>query len=246
MNKLDWDLLDNVRFKFYGYRKNTDIININDSFITEYDGTISEIRFEKRKPPRHIGDYSFSVWDIGLGKNFGVDFNKLMNEFAVDDLYNELNGVINKNEFEISDYRKIILVHTFIISPDYRKRGITEEFIEFLYRDFYNHDTAIIILVKPFQNNIINIDYYTKDKQVVVNESFDSKHSRYIPATEYYSLKKLMKMDDTELNEYKLFAVANRCGFQRINDSHLFIFSPEKIEDRMMEKHEYSQQIESE
>ena len=35
----------------------------------------------------------------------------------------------------------------------------------------------------------------------------------------YYSLDELKKTGDIEMSEYKLFALANKCGFNRIDDS---------------------------
>jgi len=114
------------------------------------------------------------------------------------------------------------------------------------YRDFYYIDIAIIMLVKPFQDNPIDADFYFNRKQVLVRESLDFSDAISISATEYYSLNELSKKNDTELNEYKLFAVANKCGFNRINNSHLFLFSPEKIEERLLEKQNFIQQTETE
>jgi len=245
MKKQDWNLWSNITFKTQGYRKNFDILNVNENFITEYDGTISEIRIKQRKPPRPVGEYGFSVWNIGLGKRFAVDFNKLIKEHAFEVSYNELMRVIKKGEINVKDYKKIILVHTFILNKDYRKRGITEEFVEMLYRDFYGEDVAIIMLVKPFQDNPIDADFFFNHKYVILKEEVKVS-GETIPATEYYSLNELTEKTDTEINEYKLFAVAQRCGLQRINESYLFIFTPEKIEARMTEKQLFSQTIETE
>ena len=246
MKRKDWNLWNNITFKTQGYRKNFDIINTNENYITEYDGGIGEIRLQKRKPPRPVGEYGFSVWNIGLGNKFHVDFNKLIKEHAFEDTYKELFGVIKKKEIDMKDYKKIVLVHTFILNKDYRKRGITEEFIEMLYRDFYCDDVAIIMLVKPFQDNLIDADYYFNRKHVLVRETLNIKDAIGVPATEYYSLNELIEKEDTELNEYKLFAVADRCGFKRINESHLFLLSPEKITERLEEKQKFTQQLETE
>jgi hypothetical protein len=246
MKKLDWNLWNNITFKTQGYRKNFDMINVNENFITEYDGTITEIRINNRKPPRPIGEYGFSVWNIGLGKRFAVDFNKLIKEHSFENTYAELIRVIKKKEIDIKEYKKIVLVHTFILHKDYRKHGIVEEFVEMLYRDFYCEGVAIIMLVKPFQDNPIDADFYFNRKQLVIRDSLDFSKSTTVSATEYYSLNELIEKKDTELNEYKLFAIANRCGFQRINESYLFLFSPEKTEARLLEKQKFLQHVEDE
>jgi len=243
--KKDWNLWNNITFKTQGYHKNFDVINTNEKFISEYDGTVSEIRVEKRKPPRQIGEYGFSILNIGLGKDYSVDFNKLVKEHAFEYSYKELVNMINKGEIYIEDYKKIILVHTFIINKEYRKRGVSEEFIEMLFRDFYGEDVAIIMLVMPFQDNLIDADFYFNRKHVLVKEEIRGAEIA-VPASEYYLLDELTAKEDTEINEYKLFAVANRCGFQRINESHLFIYKPGKTTKRIKEKQDFSQQFETE
>lgn len=239
----DWGLWSNVTFKTEGYRRNFDLINDNENFITEYDGTIYETRIEKRLPPVTIGEYGFSMWNLSLGRKFGVDFKKLIREHRIEDSYNELFRVIRNKDIDINNYKKIILVHTFILRKDYRKHGITEEFIEMLYRDFYCEDVAIIILVKPFQNNPIDADFYLKQKSVIVKEKIGSSNVINISATEYYSLNELIENNDTELIEYKLFAIASRCGFMRIDNSYLFILTPEKTIERIKEKYNHSKLI---
>lgn len=245
MNREDWNLWSKITFKTQGYRKNFDMINFNENFITEYEGTVFEIRVDKHKPPRPVGEYGFSVWNIGLGEKFAVNFNKLIKELAFEDTYNELVDLIKKKKINISDYKKIVLIHTFVLRKDYRKRGITEEFIEMFYRDFYCDNVAIIILVKPFQDNPIDTDFFSNRKLVQVRETLDPSETIEIPAIKYYLLNELTKKKDIELNEYKLFAVVSKCGFNRINESHLFIFSPEKIAERMLEKQKFLQDIEN-
>lgn len=238
MEKQDLELWNNITFKTQGYRKNFDFINTNEKFITEYEGIITELRIKKRKPPRPVGEYSFSVWNIGLGEKFDVDFDKLFKQHGADDLYKELVDMIKENEINIKKYKKIVLVQTLVLSKEYRKHGITEEFVEMLYRDFYYEDVAIIMLVKPYQNNLVNAEYF-KHKKVLVRETLKPTDIIGILATDYYSLNELLDKDDIELNEYKLFALVNKCGFQRLNGSHLFLLLPEKIEERMIEKQKF-------
>ena len=236
MDRMDLTLWSNITFKTQSYRKNYDIININENFITECDGTISELRIDERKPPRPVGEYGFSIWNIELGNKFNVNFNKLFKEHAHEDTYSELINLIKKNEININDYKKIVLIHTLVIHKDYRKHGITEEFAEMFYRDYYSDDIAVIILVEPFQDNQIDADFYLNHKRVLVRNTLKVNDVIGIPAVKYYSLNELMENDDTEMIEYKLFTVANRCGFNRINDSHLFIYTPDKTIDRMKSK----------
>jgi hypothetical protein len=241
MNRNNWNLWNNLTFKTLGYRKNFDIVSVNENIITLYDGMISETRLNKPKPPRPVGEYGFSVWNIALAKKLGVDLNTLIKAHDIENTYSEMYNVIKKNVIDIKNYKRIVFVHSFILNKNYRKRDVTQEFIEMLYRDFYCDDTAIIMLVKPFQDNTIDADYYFNRKYVKVKESLDGLNTHMVSAAEYYSLDELLEKNDTEINEYKLFALANKCGFNRINESYLFIFSPEKTLERLRKKMKYQQ-----
>ena len=120
-----------------------------------------------------------------------------------------------------------------MLHPDYRKQGITEELIEMLHREFYSINNEIIALVKPFQENNVDADYFLKRRTVEVKENIHDPFTA-VPAIDYYSLNDLIKNTDTEMIEYKLFTIANRCGFNRLGDSHLFIYTPDKIVERML------------
>jgi hypothetical protein len=235
MNSNDWKLLVDITFKTQSYRRNFDLVNENESFITECDGTISHIRLSEHKSPVQVGEYGISIWNIGMGMNFGVDFYKLLSKHQIEATYSELNSIIENNLFDFKKYDKVILIHSFILREDYRKRGITEEFVELVYRDFYDKRNIIIALVKPFQDNPIDADYFFHNKIISVRDDGSNKVDK-IPAVEYYSLNNLLIKKDTEMNEYKLFSVATKCGFVRIDDSHLFMLSPEKTIERMKEK----------
>ncbi len=243
MNRTDWNLWSNITFKTQSYRKNFDLINLNENFITEYDGTISEVRIKKRILPRPVGEYGFSIWNIALGNKYNVDFNKLIKEHAFENTYTELFNLIKKDKIDINNYKKIILIHTLVIHEDYRKRNIVDEFIEMFYRDFYDDGIGIFILVKPLQDNPIDSDFYFNHKTVIIRDSLDIKDTIGVSAKEYYSLNNLLKNEDTEIIEYKLFAIANRCGFNRINESYLFQYSPDKTIERMNMKMKYLKNI---
>jgi len=216
-------------------------VNVDENIITLYDGMVSEIRLRERKPPRPVGEYGFSVWNIDLAKKLGVDLEKLVKVHDSENTYSEMYDVIKKNIIDVRNYKRIVFVHSFILNKDYRKQEITQEFVEMLYRDFYCDDTTIIMLVKPFQDNAIDADYYFNRKKVEIKENIDNTNSRMVSAAEYYSLDELLEKNDTEINEYKLFALASKCGFNRINESYLFIFSPEKTLERLRKKMKYQQ-----
>jgi len=244
MEKENWILWNNITFKTQSYRKNFDIVNQNENFITEHHGVVSEIRIIEKKPPLPIGEYDFSIWNIALGKKFGVDFNKLISEYSFEDTYHDLFKLIQSNKLNINNYKKIILINSFVIHKNYRKRNVTEEFIEMLYRDFYNEDVAIIALVKPVQNNTVDVNYFFNEKFVLIRDTLQKSDGINVSAKNYYSLDELTEKKDTELNEYKLFTIATKCGFKRIDESYLFYFTPKNIEKRMIEKRKYSHLIE--
>ena len=246
MERQDIKLWSNLTFKTLGYRKNFDFVSTNENIITLYDGMVSEIRMTKRIPPRPVGEYSFSVWNIDLGNKLGVDLEELIKAHDTENTYSELFDVIKKDVIEVRDYKKIVLVHTFVLNEKYRQRGITEEFVEMLYRDFYCEETAIIMLVKPFQDNPIDADYYLNHKAVLIRENLNKADDFTVSAKQYYGLNELLEKNDTEINEYKLFNVATKCGFSRINESFLFLFDPEKTLERMQKKLKNSQVVENE
>ncbi len=241
MNRTDWNLWDSIIFKTLGYRKNFDLISNNENIITQYDGMVSELRITTHQSPVPIGEYGFSVWNIEMGKQLGVDLNKLIKDYEIENIYSELVTMIYEGEINIEEYKRVVFVHNFILNNNYRKRGITEEFTEMLYRDFYSDDVAIVVLVQPFQNNTIDSEHYLQHKAVLLKNRPDGRDKRLVSAREYYGLDELMGKNDRELNDYKLFNVASKCGFSRLDDSYLFLFSPEKIIERMKEKIKFSQ-----
>lgn len=230
-------LLYNLSFKSRCYRKNFDLFTDNEHIVTEYDGNISKLRIGKKKQPKIIGEFGYSVWNIKLGKLLNVDIDELINKFSNDVTYMNLRYVIDNDHFNINDYDRVVFIHSLIIKNDYRKHNVTEEFIETIYREFYDERTAIIALAKPLQNNGTDEKYYLNVKTVdYLNISGDTQTLKRIPASEYYSLHDLYKKNDDEFNEYKIFAIANRCGFDRLGGSYLFKFSPEKTIKRLLFK----------
>jgi hypothetical protein len=236
MDRKGWDVWNNITFKTQGYRKNFDLVTENENIISEYTGNISVIRLAENKPPIIIGEYTFSVWDISLAKILKIDLNKLLHAHRKVYAYIELSKIVKNKELDINAYDKIVLIHSLVIHPEFRKLGITEEFIEFIYRDYHFDKTAILAIVQPFQNNEYDLEYYMDQKSVLARDESAPNKFVAVPAGEYYSLQKFIEKDDVEFNEYKLFAIANKCGFQRIDDSHLFMLTTDTIIERIKEK----------
>lgn len=241
MDIKNWSLWNNITFRTTNYVKNYDLVTLNDNIITEHEGEISEIRVHLNQPPLIIGEFGISVWNVKLANKFGIDINKLLNDHKSENIYDELKEAIKTN-VDIYKYNKVILIQNFILHPKYRKRELSEEFTEFVYRGFYDDNNIIIALVKPLQDNPIDIDFFLHQKNVRIRKVMkDYQDVEMIPAKTYYSIDDLFKKTDREMNEYKIFAVANKCGFSRINDSYLFALTPDKIIKRILEKREIEQ-----
>jgi len=233
------NILTNIAFKTQAHRKNYDMVVRHEHIMTEYHGTISKLRIPEQKPPIIIGEYSFTVLNMATARLFEADVYKLIKEYSVEDVYKEVlysldNDILYYKRL-LMGYDKVLLLHSYMLHPDYRKQGVTEELIEMLHREFYSINNEIIALVKPFQENKVDADYFLKRRTVEVKENLHDPFTA-VPAIEYYSLADLIKETDTEMIEYKLFAIANHCGFKRLGDSHLFIYTPDKIVERMLSK----------
>jgi len=243
------DLLKKITFRTTTYNKNFDIIGKYESFITEHTGVISLVRIGEEKPATQIGEYYISSFNFELAKKCDIDLTKSILKHKNEDSYNDLINLIKNNELNLENYNKIIYINNFIIKPEYRKKGITEEFIEYLFRNFYDKKSLIICLVKPFQLINDDYDYFLKTKKIEVKSFIGEKSYKIVSAKEYYSLDDLKNVKDIELNKYKLFALAVKCGLNRINDSYIFAFNPknelikniklkakEKIKDNLFNK----------
>ena len=230
-------LLTNIAFKTQAHRKNYDFVVQYENIITEYQGTISKLRIVEQKPPVIIGEYSFSVLNMTTARLFEADVYKLIKDYSDEDVYKEMlyaldNGYLYYDGL-YKDTGKVVLLHSYVLHPDHRNQGVTEELIEMLHREFYTMDNTIIALVKPFQENLVDADYFLNKRTVEVRDTLRGE-SRYIPALDYYSFADFLKETDTEMIEYKLFGIANRCGFNRLGNSHLFIYTPDNTIKRML------------
>lgn len=235
-------ILKNLTFKTTSYRKNYDITHEYDNFITEHEGVISKVRMDEFKPPFQVGEYQFTTWNIKLAKEFNIDLIEYLDYYIYENTYNEMQYLLHNKKLSLKNVNKLILLHTYIIHPNYRKKGVTEEFIEFLYRDFVfgNENNLLIALIKPIQTNPIDYDYFSYEKIITTKDSIE-KNEEYkkISGNNHYKIDELTKNDDIEIIEYKLFALAKRLGFERISESHLFKLNPSIIKEKIGEKQKY-------
>lgn len=240
MNVDNWNIWNRLSFKTTSYRKNFDMLIDNDNIISEHVGVISMLNIGERTSPTIIGEYTFSVWNINLTKINKINTKKLVQSHYLEDTYDEALKLIKNRELNINSYHKVIFIHSLILRKDFRKREITEEFIETIYRDYHDDNIAIIMLCRPIQDNKINAEHYFNDKYVQTKDAFQYHQ---IPAMKYYSLDELMVNKDTEINEYKLFNIAKKCGFNRIGESYLFMFDPASIIERLQLKQGLSNKL---
>lgn len=196
--------------------RNYDVIDLNDNIITECDGTINLIRTSKRLKPLQIGEYSISIWNLDIVNKLNIDVLELLRNYTLEDSYADLYNEINYNNFDIKKYKKIIILHTIVVSKEYRKSEIFNEFIKMIYRNYYSNDVGIIILAKPFQYNVIDEDYYRQHRNIRINDS------TLVTANNYYSLDEFYDKKDRETNEFKVFNLVSKNGFKRIGESYLF------------------------
>lgn len=237
MNNINMELWNNLSFKTLSYRKNYDLNISNENIITECEGIISKITSDPQTLPLIIGEYQLSIWDIRICELLNIDAIELIKKYSIEETYKQFLNIINNKDIDIYRYDKILLIQTLILHPNYRKKGVVDEFIEMIYREYYNKRCAIIALVMPFQENVIDFDFYYNKRNVQIKEYVGKIiDTKLISSKEYYNLDELLEKKDNQSNQYRLYAIANRCGFYRLNDSDIFIFSPEKIVNRLLEK----------
>lgn len=240
-----YKLWDDLSFKTTSYRKNFDIIIEGENILTEHIGTISKIQMFERKPPIIVGDYGFSVLNIKIARELNINVHDLIDEFSPQLAYEEIEKIIGENHFDVYQYDKIIIIQNLVVGKEFRKKGVVEEFIEMLYREHYTEKTAIMALVLPFQYNPFDFEYYNKYKMIPTKDEFGKDiPTGEVLAMKHFSLDKLVdEKDDRETNEYKVFAIADRCGFERIGESYLFSYNPEKTKKRLNDKWSYVKKL---
>jgi len=242
----DLDVLKKIIFKSKTYYRNFDFIDNNELFISEHQGIISYNRMDENKYPLQVGEYYFTIYNTGLAKLCNIDLikNNLLkhkNEGSYVDL---IDIIKHSNNFKknIKTYNKIIYINNFILKDEYKKLGITEEFSEFLFKNYYDDNTLILWLIKPIQLILDDFEYFMKEKIIEVKSSIKNKYIEQILAKEYYMLDKYININDIEMNTYLLFDKAIKCGFKRIMNSYIFKYEP-NINDMISKIKEKSNQI---
>lgn len=222
------DIQEKLTFKTNSYYDNYNFPDNEENIITRYDGIVYKTRISEKKLPLQLGEYDFQVWNIKLAKDLNIDAKKILSEYKVDDMLYSFNKIINDDSLDIFEYDKIVFIRYLILNDSYKKMGISKEFTKMIYKNFYDSKTAIISYAKPiqYQDIYVNNENYFNYKSIQIKEK---DTIRSIPATKYYSFNKLFKKEDRELNGYKVFSVASKCGFNRIDDTDFFIFNTHEL-----------------
>jgi hypothetical protein len=238
MNTKNIKLWNKISTKTTLFHKNFDMIVSNDNIISEYDGQIGLLRLSEKKQPLRIGEFTLSIWNLAIADLQEVNLTDLIDKYKEEDTYYEFNKMVSDTNYDYSKFKKIVFLHSLIIKPEYRKCGVTEEFIEFIYRNFYDDNTVIFALVKPIQENYINSVFYSNEKKIsfAIYDESNVVEYKSMSAFEYYSLENEYEKTDAELNQYKLFSVAKRCGFKRVGDGYLFEYNPFVTIKRLVDK----------
>ena len=91
------------------------------------------------------------------------------------------------------------------MKKEYRKKHITEEFIEFIYSEFYDEKTLIVVLALPIQYDEVIMDSIIYNNFIEMREKSSNINIEKINSNEYYGMNELISKTDHELNEIKLF-----------------------------------------
>lgn len=215
-----------LTFRTFLFGKNYDVDLRGDNLISEYDGTISYKNYSNKKKSEIIGEFAVSVWNLELANKLGVNIiEEMLPTNEIIDTYREFEYALDNKVIDLSEIipNKLVFVHNLILKPEYRNKGITNEFVEFIYRNFYSEiETLVLFLVKPIQTNPMELFFFSENEK-----NGDDK----------YKIKKLLESDDLEMAEYKLFNLARKSGLKRIdNETHLFELVGDEVFERIKAK----------
>lgn len=231
------NIIHNLSFKTISYHRNYDLVVAGENIITEFEGNISKLRITERKLPIIIGQYSFTMWNLKLGRNLNVNIENLLVDHTYEPIYDEFTYLVNNKHISLDLYDRVIFIQTILITKEYRKKHVVEEFIKYLYRNHYDDKILILFFTHPIQNNKLMMNYYINNMYVEIKEKYEDVEVKKIPKVEYFGINDLiLNNPDTELNKIKLFGIAHRLGFECIDESSLFKLNPNKIIDRIRTK----------
>lgn len=230
------ELFRYLKFKYIAHHTNFNILTNTDHFLTDYTGDVIKLRFMENKPPLIIGDFSFSVWNFDLANKMNINVFDTFLDYPSNHPYSEIHTIYKTNPNLFYKIKKMVLIHTLILHPDYRGKNISEEFVEFIYRAFYDEDNLILLNATPLQYNEEDFLYFNIYKTIELkNDIHDDDNILKIKAKEYYNLDDLSK-DDLEIDTYKVYGIAARCGFNRLSDTSIFKLEDYKILNRILYK----------
>ena len=226
------EVLNNIVFRTTSFDRNEPLIYNNDNILTEGSGTITHVDFSAREHSNIlVGEFEYTIWNLNYSRELNVNAIPLIKEHVRigQEQYNQIQ---NLNENEILNFNminKLIIIHSFILNKKYKKLSIPEEFTEFLYKKYFQKNNKILIYSKPIQDNPIDLDYYCNEKKIINNKKHYSGRS-------YFDLDNLINEKDSEMNKYKVYSVASRCGFKRLGESDIFELKPTIIKNKINNK----------
>jgi hypothetical protein len=225
-----------LSFKFTQYHRNFDFFDIGDSYVNYIDGSISFVSTDGKSYPKQIGEYNIIKFSLNVAREVNVNIKNIIQNND-DEIYDDLKKIIKtKNHINLENYDNLYFINNFILAENYRKKDISFEFFEKIYRMFYNERTLILMLVKPFQYIEDDYEYFLNEKTITIKPDGKNTKNIKIPAGEYYSLKNL-PFDDVEYSTFKLYAQAKNIGLNRIGNTGIFKFQPDVIKNRMKYKY---------
>ena len=222
----DVELWKNLTFKSICYHRNFDLTIPNENIITEYDGNILKVRIKEKKLPVTVGEFSYSTWNLRLGRNLKFKIKKLFEIYSDEIQYEAFVEQLKNKNIKLKEYDKLVFIDRIVLHDRFRKHDICDEFMEFIYRNYYDSKTLIVTYIKPVQEDLVDEEFYLNYKQIQVKENIKSiLPVKNVLARDYYKLDEFMINYDKEISTYKLFALATKCGFERVNESKIFIYN---------------------
>lgn len=224
-NKENIDINKRLVFITSSYKNNYNTLDIGDNIITEYTGAI-HLRSEDFKESTIIGHYSYVTININMAKLLNINVNTLIKKMNdLHDKYVALSDSLKASELNIHEYDTLTYLDHVIIHPQYRKKDVTHEFLEYMYNTHIQTTKKPLFLgfIKPIQHVENN-----PTKNIMI---FDD-----ISLYDYYFISQLNDVNDDELIKYKLYGLAQKLGFEQLHED-IFKLNPNNIKKRMLEKY---------
>lgn len=225
------NILKKLTFTSIGHHKNYDFMFKDESYFNGFEGKITKLRVNEKLKPEVIGCYEFEMWRNDISEQLGLNLNDYLYRFKDYSDFYHITDIIDDKKIDLKKYDKIVFVNTLMLKSEYRGMDVTSEFVEYMYRNYFDRQTLMLFLIKPVQNNLDFNDIYN-------NSTIKLEDGSVIKKSKLFELNKFIDLD-FEISEFKLFNLAKKSGLERINGSNIFMLNPTKVLTRMANKHEY-------